>query len=338
LSEFRKDIISGEWVIISKERARRPEIFKSESRVKTISTEVCPFCSGNEHMTPGEVFSIDSFEGRKPNTSGWKVRVVPNKFPALFPKIDLEIGREGIYDIMSGFGVHEVVINTPRHTYNVGDLSSDELKLMVEAYIRRIGELKKDERIKSIIIMLNQGKEAGASLEHTHSQIFGVPFIPPKIGKELSGTIEYFNNNNRCAMCEIINFEKKEDERIIFEDEHFVIIEPFASKVPFETWIVPKRHAYEFESISCEELNSFSYCLKNVLDVFSYELGEPPFNYYIHSSPTFIDTGKYYHWHLEFLPKLSIPAGFEIGTGVNINIAPLEQTADFIREKLKIKK
>lgn len=338
MSELRRDIITGEWVIIATERAKRPENFKSSPDIKKIASEVCPFCTGNEQMTPSEVFSIDSISNRKPDTPDWKIRVVPNKFPALLPDIKLSIGKNGIYEIISGFGIHEVIINTPEHVFNISDLSTEELKLVVKTYIQRVNELKGDERIKSIIIMLNQGKEAGASLEHTHSQVFGVPIIPPVVGEELQGTLRYFNIKNSCAMCDIIKFEKKDNKRIVFEDEFFVVLEPFASKNPFETWIVPKRHNPHFEKMTEDELESFTNCLKIVVDIFYGELGNPAFNYYIHTGPTLIDTEKYFHWHLEFVPKLTIRAGFEIGTGVNINITTPEYTADFMKSGIKVKR
>lgn len=335
MPELRKDIITGEWVIVAVERAKRPENFRDQLKVKAGHGNICPFCSGNEYMTPGEVFSIDFVKNREANTPGWQVRVVPNKFPALLPNVELAQTKVGIYDIMSGFGVHEVIIHAPTHICNISELNDEELGLVVSAYIQRMNELKKDERIKSIIVMLNQGREAGASIEHSHSQVFGLPFIPPVIGEELSGTMLHFNNNDTCAMCDIIKFEKEEGKRVVFEDECFIILQPFASKNPFETWIVPKRHNPDFETITKEELRSFSHCLKLVVDFFYTELNNPSFNYYIHSAPALIDASKYFHWHLEFLPKLTIRAGFEIGTGVDINIASPEQTSDFMKKSLE---
>jgi len=183
--------------------------------------------------------------------------------------------------------------------------------------------------------MHNQGKEAGASLDHIHSQLFGLPIIPPVLGKELSGTLSYFNHNNRCAMCDILDFELREDKRVVWEDEHFVVLQPFASGSPFETWIVPKSHSPNFDDITDEQISSFAHCLKIMLDFFYTDLDNPAFNYYIHNSPTLIDTSRYFHWHLELLPKLTIKAGFEMGTGVSINITTPEFTAEYIKEKIK---
>ncbi len=337
LPELRKDLITGEWVIIATERAKRPDKFKgtpSGANIKT-STESCPFCYGNESMTPKEVFTICSSRQRKPNTKGWQVRVVPNKFPALLSNLPLESSKVGIYDVMNGFGVHEVIIVSPKHIHSIAELKLGEFELMVNSYVNRMRSLRNDERIKSIIIMHNQGKEAGASLDHIHSQLFALPLIPPVLGKELSGTLGYFNSNNSCAMCDILKFESREDKRVVFEDKNFMVIEPFASSSPYETWIVPKKHSPSFESLEAEEISSFSYCLEVVMDFFYSDLNNPPFNYYIHTSPTFIDTSKYFHWHLELFPKLTIKAGFEMGTGVNINITRPEFTAEFMKEKLK---
>ncbi len=337
MPEFRKDLITGEWVIIATERAKRPDKFKKGTSYKKIKTcpESCPFCAGNESMTPKEVFAINSIKERKPDTSGWQVRVVPNKFPALISNLPLDTSKIGIYDKMSGFGVHEVIIISPKHICNIAELGLKELEVMINSYVNRMLSLREDEKIKSIIIMHNQGKEAGASLDHIHSQLFGLPMIPPVLGKELSGTLAYFNSKNSCAICDILKFEKEEDKRVVFENKDFLVFEPFASGSPYETWIVPKRHAHNFEEMTNEQTKSFAYCLKVMLDFFYKNLDNPPFNYYIHTSPTLMDTSKYFHWHLELIPKLTIKAGFEMGTGVNINITKPEYTAEFIKENLK---
>ncbi|MCG9479594.1 MAG: galactose-1-phosphate uridylyltransferase [Actinomycetia bacterium] len=338
MPQLRKDLITGDWVIIATERAKRPDKFKGQSQVRPPETNnaTCPFCAGNEDMTPQEVFTIDKVINRKPNQEGWQVRVVPNKFPALISKVGLDSSKIGIYDVMSGFGVHEVIILTPQHIRDIGDLSHQELVSMVTAYKSRIDELKKDDRIKSVIIMHNQGKEAGASLDHTHSQLFGLPFIPPVLGKELRGTIAYFNDHDRCAMCDILEYEQQQQKRIVYMDQYFMVLQPFASGSPYETWVVPRQHSPNFEDIDKQQMQSFCRCLKLVLDFFYHQLDNPAFNYYIHTSPTLIDTGKYYHWHLELIPKLTIKAGFEMGTGVNINITTPEFTAEYIKERISI--
>ncbi len=337
MPELRKDLITGDWVIIATERAKRPDKFRGQPQAEAsvTDTESCPFCAGNEYMTPKEVFSIGASRDSKPDRQGWQVRVVPNKFPALISGLPLHTKKKGIYDTMEGFGIHEVVILTPRHICDISRLPRTGLVSMLEAYRQRIARLKMDEKIKSIIIMHNQGREAGASLDHIHSQLFALPIIPPEIGKEIKGTIAYFNYHKHCALCDILDFEDKEKIRTVWQDKHFAVLQPFASKSPFETWIVPKKHSPYFDEISDEEIKSLAFCLKLILDFFYEDLDNPAFNYFIHTSPTLIDTSKYFHWHLELLPKLTIKAGFEMGTGVNINITTPESTAEYIKEKIE---
>jgi len=336
LPQLRKDLITGDWVIIATERAKRPDKFRGVPQSKPVeaNNDTCPFCAGNEGMTPREVYALDSGKKRKPNSEGWQVRVVPNKFPALIPEVDLQSGKEGLYRTMTGFGVHEVIIASPRHICDIALLSPPEIMAMLDAYQNRINELKADDRIQSIIIMHNQGREAGASLDHIHSQLFGLPFIPPVLGKELEGTINYFNRNKKCAMCDMLKFESREAKRVVYQNRHFMVLQPFASGSPYQTWIVPRTHCSNFEYIDGPQKKSLASCLKLVLDFFYRELGNPAFNYYIHTSPSAIDASHYYHWHLEFLPKLTIKAGFEMGTGVNINITTPESTAEYMRERM----
>jgi len=238
---------------------------------------------------------------------------------------------------MDGFGLHEVVINSPEHITNIAFLKNQELLLIIDVYTRRLRDISKDKRIESVIIMLNQGKKAGASLEHTHSQIFALPFISPILEKELQGSSKYYRKNKKCVFCKILEFELAENKRIIYQNNNFVIIHPFASRNPFETWIIPKKHYSNFENITTEETISFVDCLKKTIDFFHNELNNPAFNYYIHTGPLHISTNEYYHWHFEFIPKLSIKAGFEIATGIDICITTPEDTAYFMKEVLNKK-
>lgn len=338
MPEFRKDIILDEWVIIASERAKRPEMFKEEKiKIENPPGMVCPFDKGNENMTPPEILRLDIngnvIENSNPD---WQIRVVPNKFPALKPLAAPGSKLYGIYSIMDGFGLHEVIINSSQHISHLSNLSKSQIRLIVDVYARRLREIKKDPRIESLIIMLNQGKDAGASLEHTHSQIFALPINSPVLEKELRGTLRYYRRHKRCAVCEILVFEAKENKRVVFENSHFVIIHPFASRNPFETWIIPKKHYPNFENIEEEEIQSFAECLKILVDFFYNELSNPSFNYYIHTGPLHTKTDHHYHWHFELIPKLSIKAGFEIATGIDICITTPEDTVKFMKEKLKI--
>ncbi len=333
MPEYRKDIILDEWVIVATERAKRPENFREEKiKVEKKPDAVCPFDSGNEQMTPPEVLRVDKDGNDVNEGSPWQIRVVPNKFPALIPNAAHLSMQYGIYMFMDGFGIHEVIIHSPEHITNISELSALQIRLLVEVYIKRLLEIKKDTRIESVIIMLNQGKEAGASLEHSHSQIFALPLNPPALMKEIYGTKRYFDQTKRCAMCDIINFELSEKKRLIFECSEFIIVQPYASRNPFETWIVPKRHCSNIENISSAEKDSFAHCLGMVVDFFYEELSEPAFNYYIHTGPLQDNVGSHYHWHFELIPKFSIKAGFEIATGIDICITTPEFTAEFMNK------
>jgi UDPglucose--hexose-1-phosphate uridylyltransferase len=300
------------------------------------SGSLCPFDAGNEEMTPPEILRMDiSGNVIDGSDADWQIRVVPNKFPAL-KSIDIPKSvLIGPYSVMDGFGLHEVVINEREHVMHLALLSEDKIRLILDVYARRLKEIKKNDRIESIIIMLNQGKQAGASLDHTHSQLFALPFNSPVLEKEIQGTRKYYRNSGRCPMCTILDFESKEDKRVVFENKHFFMLEPFASRNPFETWIVPKRHYANFEYISGQEIDSFAQCLKILVDFFHYELSGPPFNYYIHTGPLQNEIEGHYHWHFELIPKLSIKAGFEIATGIDICITTPEDTAAFIKEVIK---
>ncbi|MCL4416387.1 MAG: HIT domain-containing protein [Actinobacteria bacterium] len=336
MPEFRRDIILDEWVIIATERAKRPEMFIEEKvKIEKPSGMICPFDKGNESMTPPEILRMDK-NGAIINYTNpdWQIRVVPNKFPALKPFAAPGSVLHGIYNVMDGFGLHEVIINSSEHILNLSQLSEYQLSLIADVYIRRLKEIKKDSRIESVIIMLNQGRDAGASIEHSHSQIFALPFNSPVLEKELRGTLKYYRKYKRCAVCDILSFELKENLRIIFENQYFVIMQPFASRNPFETWIIPKSHHPNFENIKEDIIPAFAQCLKIIVDFFYNDLGNPSFNYYIHTGPLHTKTDHHYHWHFELVPKLSIKAGFEIATGIDICVATPEDTAKFMKEKI----
>jgi len=335
LPEFRKDIILDEWVIIATERAKRPENFKEEKlKIEKQPAGICPFDRGNEPMTPPEILRVNS-QGHivgSSDTDDWQIRVVPNKFPALIPDASAFSKRYGVYMVMDGFGLHEVVIHSPEHITNISELDGSRIKMLIKVYLERLRTIKKDTRIESVIVMLNQGKEAGASLEHSHSQIFALPLTPPILQRELYRTRSYYKQNNRCAVCDLLKFEKEEKKRVVFENKHFIILQPFAARNPFETWIVPKLHHPNFEQIPEEHVESFAHCLKMTVDFFYRDLNEPPFNFYIHTGPmNSRESYEHYHWNFELIPKLSIKAGFEIATGIDINITTPESTAEFMK-------
>jgi len=329
MPELRKDPVIKRWVIIATERAKRPHDFKREK--EEIKAGFCPFDYGNEHTTPPEIFAFRPPD-TEPNTPGWWVRVVSNKFPALNPQLEIERYGVGMYDAMTGFGFHEVIIETPDHFASLATLDYKQVQEVVWAYKIRYNQLKKDDRIKYILIFKNHGRDAGASLQHPHSQLIALPIVPKRVEEELQGSKEYYDYKERCVFCDMIREEKRDKERIIEENEFFVSFAPFASRFPFETWILPKKHNHDFGEITEEEVKFLAKILKNTLYRIYTALDNPPYNMMIHTAPTNGEGKKHYHWHIEIVPRLTKVAGFEWGSGFYINPTPPENAAKFLRE------
>jgi UDPglucose--hexose-1-phosphate uridylyltransferase len=327
--ELRKDPVTGRWVIIATERAKRPnQYIKIEEERKG---GFCPFCPGNEHTTPPEVLSYRP-AGSQPNTEGWWVRVVPNKFPALQPDGELKRSGEGLYDRMTGIGRHEVLIESPSHSDTYADLPEEQIQEILWAFRDRMVELRKDRRMRYIMIFKNWGYEAGASIEHPHSQIIALPVVPKRVQEELHGASRYFEFHERCVFCDMIEQERNDGLRTVVENESFLSFLPFAGRFPFETCIVPKVHTAFFSDIQKNEIVDLARIMKQTFSLLKRALSDPPYNFVIHTTPFegAVDT-VYYHWHIEIMPKLTKVAGFEWGTGFYINPTPPETAADFLR-------
>ncbi len=329
MSELRKDPIIGRWVIIASERGKRPTDFLT--RIEEKNETFSPFAPGNESMTPPEIFAIRPTNTPK-DTPGWTLRVVPNKYPALRVEGQLNPRGEGLYDMMNGIGAHEVIIETPDPNKKLEELDISAIHDVVRTYRERILDLKKDIRLKYIMIFKNHGHLAGATLKHSHSQLIATPVIPKRVMEELNGSRAYYNLKERCIFCDIIRQEIRDNVRIAFEEEHFIALEPFAARVPFETWILPKQHLSHFETIDDNLLRHLALTLKTVLKKLNIALQSPPYNFVIHTTPTREDALPHYHWHIELMPKLTNVAGFEWGSGFYINPTSPEDAAHFLTE------
>jgi len=330
LPELRKDPITGRWVIIATERAKRPTDFVRE-RVEIRGAGFCPFCYGHESKTPPEILAYRS-DGSQRDTPGWTLRVVPNKFPALGIEGSLDRQGEGVYDRMNGIGAHEVIIETPEHHLTVATMPLRRAEDMLWAYRDRIVDLKKDRRFKYILIFKNHGEAAGASLEHTHSQLIALPVVPKRVHEEVGGSREHYNLKERCIFCDIIRQEEESGARMITQNADFIAVAPFAPRFPFEVWIIPRTHLSAFEQSQKHEIEHLAAILKDILMRLDKVLDYPAYNYIIHTSPISEDCEDYYHWHIEIMPKLTKVAGFEWGTGFYINPTPPEESARFLRE------
>ena len=332
MPELRKDPIVGRWVIISTDRAKRPSDFL-RSKV-TQKGGFCPFCPGNEAKTPSEVLAYrpDSDGSGQRNGPGWTVRVVPNKFPALGIEGTLSRQAEGMFDKMNGLGAHEVIVETPDHSAHLGLLPQKNVEAVLWAWRDRIVDLKQDRRFKYIMIFKNHGEAAGATMEHPHAQLIALPIIPKHVGEELEGAKLYFNMKERCIFCDILRQEMENPIRIVSENEDFLCFAPFAPRFPFETWIFPKRHESAFENLSSHQMINLAAALKQLLLKSEVALDSPAYNLALHTAPLQESSLEYYHWHLEFIPKLTNTAGFEWGTGFYINPTPPEESARFLRD------
>jgi len=339
MSELRHDPIQKRWVIIASDRGKRPIDFKQENTKKEV--RFCPFCKGSEAKTP---YSISEITGEN---NQWRVRTVPNKYPAL--KIEGELDRKanGIFDIVNGIGAHEVIIESPHHDDDIASMSTDNVQKILIMYRNRLNDLKKDSRFKYILIFKNHGSGAGASLEHPHSQIIATPITPRTVSAELQSAKEHFLLKERCIFCDIINQELKENKRIIYQDNQYVVMMPFASRFPFEMMIapMPKKHSHDFSLSTDSDLYNLAVVLKDTLAKLKKGLNDPAYNFLIHTAPNrnankrgnldWNTIERDFHWHIEIIPRLTKKAGFEWGTGFYINPTPPEEATNYLK-KIKL--
>jgi len=332
MPELRKDPVLGRWIIIARERGKRPTDFPVEDH--QAANGFCPLCPGNESFTPPELLVFREEPGG-PDQPGWQVRVVPNKFPALVIEGDLSKEGIGLYDKMNGIGAHEVIIESPDHDELFSDIPPERMCLVFQAYRERILDLEKDPRFKYVMVFKNHGKAAGASLEHSHSQLIALPILPRMIVSELNGAESYYNYKERCLFCDIIRQEIKQDERVVCQNEMFITIMPFAPRTPFEMWILPKKHSSSYRTQSDDELYLLAELVSESLRMLAACIPNVPYNFVLHTGPLRTEGIKHFHWHFEVVPKLTSIAGFEWGTGFYINPMPPEEAAVFLRESLE---
>ena len=330
MSEIRQDPTTEEWVIVAKERAMRPNDFER----RQVSPELpsfspsCPFCPGNEGMTLPEILAY-----RDQDTQSWQVRAFNNRFPALSPDGNTMLREEeGFYVAMDGVGAHEVIVETPVHNKPLALMEDGEVELILQAYQERYLELSRMPFVRLIIIFKNYGPSAGTSLEHPHSQLIATSVVPKHLKMGYEVAIRYFNDTKRCLYSDLVRHELKVGKRVLMETEGFVAFHPFASHLPFETWIVPKIHQASFGNASTEDLKNLAYTLRTTLLKLYRGLNNPDFNYVIDTAPVGDENKDYYLWHLRIMPRLTEAAGFEIGSGININPTIPEETAQFMRE------
>lgn len=332
MSEIRQDPTTEEWVIMAKERAKRPHDFVRQRAKPDLPpfSPSCPFCPGNETETPPEVLL---YQGEKAQ-QGWRVRAFANQFAALRPQgSTARREEEGFFLGMDGIGVHEVLVETPVHNKPLALMEDSGVEDVLHAYQERYNALSRMSFVKLVIIFKNQGSSAGTSLEHPHSQLVATPVVPKHIRMKYEVAIRYYDNTGRCLYSDLVGRELRTGKRVVMETEKFVVFHPFASHQPFETWILPSIHQACFGNASAEDLANLAGVLRITLLKLYRGLNNPDFNYVIDTAPVGDENKNYFLWHLRIIPRLTEVAGFEIGSGININTALPEETAQFMRKQ-----
>lgn len=325
MSEFRFNRVTGDWVIIASERARRPEdyIIRMNRREMPSHVETCPFCIGNEELT--EPILTERANGI------WAVRVVKNKFPALRPEGNHEVTGSAIRKMMGGVGYHEVAIEHPEHNRFLFDQTNDEVHRLLAVLKRRYTEIAQDDRISLVVIFKNHGASAGASLEHPHCQILATPVMPNDVRRRTQDARQYFDENGHCLFCQMISDEVADASRIIIQTKSFVSFVPFAAISPFHVWLMPLRHSPSFGSTTEEEVEDLSKHMRRLLRKIYFGLDDPDFNFVVRSVLEKSSDPHSFHWYMSFIPRVSQPAGFELGSGMYINASIPEKSAEFLR-------
>lgn len=332
MPHLRKDPVTREWVIIATERSRRPSDFKQTEDLehRPEFSPNCPFCPGNELMTPPEVLAYRE-AGSGPNAPGWTVRVVPNKFPALAIEGELDRIGFGMYDMMNGIGAHEIIIECPEHEKSFANLTPTQAEDVLWSYRERALDLMQDHRFKYILLFRNHGRVAGASLEHPHSQMIALPMVPQDVALKIEGAARYHDYHERCIYCDMVKQEMNFGERVVCQNDEFVAFCPFAAKYPFETWIVSRRHSASFVEEDRSRIAAFSELLQESLTRIAYCLNFPAYNFTLHTAPINQERERDFHWHISIMPRLTIAAGFEMATGIYINVTAPEDAARHLR-------
>lgn len=325
MPELRKDPLIGRWVIFSPERGKRPTDFVTPEEGSS-QNKSCPFCFGNEEQTPPEIYA--SRPKGVANSPGWDLRIVPNKFPALAPEGEFQEQEEGIYVKSQGVGGHEVIIETPEHLLHLEEQDLEGVQRVLQTYKDRVEVLLKDPRLEYVLIFKNVGLDAGASLEHPHSQIIATPIIPKRIQEKVDGIKKHRQKTGNCLLCDIIIQEKSEKSRLVYENEAFISFCPYASKFPYQMMLLPKKHQAELHEISNEEMQLFADCVKVTLTKLATALKKPQYNFVLNIGPKKSD----FHWHLEILPRVTRIAGFEWGSDFFINPVMPEDAANDLRQ------
>jgi UDPglucose--hexose-1-phosphate uridylyltransferase len=327
MSELRRDPITGRTVIIAPERLAglRPW---TPTPARAIDDDLCPFCPGHEHLTGHELFVSTGGDG--PSAPRWRVRVVPNRLPALRVESHYSEPADGLLQALGGLGAHEVIIESPEHRAEWWSMSIDDIRLVLWAWRERMRDLRRDVRLKSFVVAKNVGAAAGAAFDHPHSQLLALPFVPLHLDDELVGARARYERTSRCVFCALVDQELERPLRIVGRDEHAVAIAPFASRVPFEAWVLPRAHVASYEDTSDADLAHVAARLRDVVRRVAAVLRWPPLSVLLHTAPA--GESASYHWHLEIVPRLTAVHGLAWDGGIHINPVSPEEATRVLRE------
>lgn len=327
MPELRLNLIAREWVLIAKEKGVKPEDFiesKDHADSAPEFSSTCPFCPGNERLTPEEIF-------RKGDDEKWHIRVVRNKFSNLSEQgekvrwnYELKVGVNGV-------GTHEIIVDSPEHNLSTAAMSLEQLEAVIDVYKERLAQVYKDPKIEHAIIFKNSGHRSGTSLEHSITQISGIPITPIRVRDRVEFYMSFHFDTGTCLMCRTVQDELRDRMRVLCDTEHFVSFIPYAALSPFHIWIIPKRHSGFFPDISGEEIRDFAFNLKKTMSMLHYGLGSPDFNFVIASGRPSDGGSEYMHWYVSIIPRVSFVSGYEIGSGVFINPMLPEVSTQFLK-------
>lgn len=330
MSVLRYDPTTSDWVIFAPSRARRPHELKREpvDRAASPGPKPCPFCPGNERLTPPEIYAL------RPSASAWQVRVVPNMFPAL--RVEEQNGnygdRRSFFRTRGGCGAHEVIIESPDHDVALANQPVEQIEAVLRTLQQRYNDLMRDARFQAIVIFKNHGEAAGTSLQHPHFQLIATPVVPRLIRSKAAIATHYFDMTGHCLYCELLAEELEAESRVLALNDRYAAVLPFASHVPFETWILPRAHRSSFGEVTSHEFGQLAELLKTVLSKLFVGLENPDYNLTIDTVPRGDEDKNYFLWHLRILPRLTTPAGFEMGSGMSINTVLPEEAAEYLRD------
>lgn len=330
LHELRKDPLLGRWIaVLSQQKSPSDYVVSADADTE----KSCILCAGREKETAAEIMSLP---GRG---TGWSTRVIPHFSPVF--QIEGELGRkgQGMYDKMNSIGANEIIVESPEHSLRPEEMGLEQMSKVIVTYKARMTDLEKDARLRYTLIYKNSGRDSGAVFSHPVSYLASTPVIPKRVKEELDGAKQYFAYKERCIFCDIMKEELRVSSRVILETRHFVAFCPYASKFPFESWILPKRHSCVFQDIRQEEIEDMALIMSVVIKKLRAAIPHLSFNYFVHSAPNRIPRqdhwhtlGDDFHWHVEIMPRLMRTSGFEWGSGFYILPTSPEYAAKYLRE------